>query len=45
VPETRAFRKDSRFQALVTRLGLMDYWKQYGSPDDCDLRGKTLVCR
>jgi hypothetical protein len=44
-PETRAFRQDSRFQAFVTRLGLIDYWKQYGPPDECDLRGETLVCR
>jgi serine/threonine-protein kinase len=44
-PETHAFRKDSRFQAFVTRLRLIDYWKQYGPPDDCDLHGETLVCR
>jgi TolB-like protein len=45
VPEARAFRTDSRFQAFVTRLQLIDYWKQYGPPDDCDLHGETLVCR
>jgi TolB-like protein len=43
--EMGAFRKDSRFQAFVTRLKLMDYWKQYGPPDECDLKGDTLVCR
>jgi tetratricopeptide (TPR) repeat protein len=44
-PEMRPFRRDVRFQQLVTRLKLIDYWKQYGSPDDCDLRGATLTCR
>jgi hypothetical protein len=29
---------------LVTRLGMMDYWKQYGPPDDCDLRDGRLTC-
>jgi tetratricopeptide (TPR) repeat protein len=44
-PEMRPFRRDARFQRLVTRLRLIDYWKQYGPPDDCDLHGDTLVCR
>jgi hypothetical protein len=43
-PEMRAFRQDPRFQALVTRLGLMEYWKQHGPPDDCDLKDGTLSC-
>lgn len=34
--EMAHFRQDPRFQAFVTRLGLMDYWKQHGPPDDCD---------
>ena len=45
VPEMRPFRQDPRFQAFVTRLGLMDYWKQYGPPDDCELSGGKLTCR
>jgi hypothetical protein len=45
LPEMRPFRRDARFQRLVTRLGLIDYWKQYGPPDDCDLHGDVLVCR
>jgi hypothetical protein len=45
LPEMRAFRRDSRFQAFVTRLNLMDYWKQYGPPDECDLRGDVLACQ
>jgi TolB-like protein len=44
-PEMRAFRKDPRFQAFATRLGLMDYWKEYGPPDDCDLQDGKLTCR
>jgi TolB-like protein len=45
-PEMHAFRRDPRFQAYVSRLGdLMAYWKQYGPPDDCDLKDGKLVCR
>jgi TolB-like protein len=44
VPEMRLFRKDSRFQAFVTRMNLIDYWKQNGPPDGCDLRDGTLTC-
>ena len=44
-PEMRPFREDSRFAALATRLGLMDYWKQYGPPDDCELRDGKLICQ
>ena len=40
----RAFRQDSRFQALATRLGLMEYWKRYGPPDSCDLKDGKLLC-
>ena len=44
-PEMRPFRRDPRFQQFVTRFKLIDYWKQYGPPDECDLRGDTLACR
>ncbi|HEY6456780.1 MAG TPA: winged helix-turn-helix domain-containing protein [Steroidobacteraceae bacterium] len=43
-PEMRAFRQDAGFQPLVTRLGLMEYWQQYGPPDDCDLKDGKLTC-
>ncbi|MCX7053411.1 MAG: hypothetical protein NTU56_04265, partial [Proteobacteria bacterium] len=33
--EGAAFRKDPRFSKLVERIGLVDYWKQYGYPDRC----------
>jgi len=36
------FRLDPRFQALVTRLGLMDYWKQFGPPDGYELTSGQL---
>jgi TolB-like protein/DNA-binding winged helix-turn-helix (wHTH) protein len=41
----RSFRQDSRFQQFVTRLNLIDYWKQYGPPDSCDLKDGKLACR
>lgn len=44
-PEVHPFRLDRRFQAFVTRLGLMEYWQQYGPPDDCDLKDRKLTCR
>jgi hypothetical protein len=44
LPEMRAFRQDPRFQQLVTRLGLMDYWRQFGPPDDCDIKDGKLIC-
>jgi TolB-like protein/tetratricopeptide (TPR) repeat protein len=45
LPEMRPFRQDARFQDFVTRLGLMEYWKQYGPPDNCDLKDGRLVCQ
>jgi len=44
-PEMRPFRKDRRFQRLVTRLNYIAYWKRYAPPDDCDLKDGKLVCR
>ena len=44
-PHMKAFRQDSRFHALVTRLGLMRYWEEYGPPDGCELRGGRLIFR
>jgi hypothetical protein len=45
MPEMRPFRADPRFQALVTRLKLFEYWRQYGPPDNCDVVGERLACR
>lgn len=44
IEEMRAFRRDSRFQAFVERLGLVEYWSQYGPPDNCELRNGKLIC-
>jgi hypothetical protein len=44
-PWLRPFHRDPRFQAFATRLGLMEYWQQYGPPDDCDLKDGKLTCR
>ncbi|HEY6457330.1 MAG TPA: winged helix-turn-helix domain-containing protein [Steroidobacteraceae bacterium] len=44
IPEMRTFRRDPRFQALVTRLGYMDVWQQSGPPDACNLKGGVLTC-
>jgi TolB-like protein len=43
-PEMRAFRRDPRFQAFVTRISLMEYFQQYGPPDDCELKNNKLTC-
>jgi TolB-like protein/Tfp pilus assembly protein PilF len=45
-PEARAMRKDPRFPTLVERLGLVDYWKQYGYPDGCvaGTGSRSVVC-
>ena len=43
-PEMRPFRRDPRFQAFVTHLKLFDYWKEYGPPDECELRDEMLAC-
>ncbi len=45
LPELLPFRQDPRFQDVVQRFSLIDYWKQYGPPDECDLEGDKLVCR
>jgi len=44
-PETQAVRRDPRFVALAERMRLVDYWKQYGPPDACDLEGEKVTCR
>lgn len=37
-----AFRAHPRFQELVSRMGLISYWQQYGPPDGFALRGDSL---
>ncbi len=43
-PEMATFRQDPRFAGLVTDLGLMDYWREYGWPDACQPTGDSLIC-
>lgn len=40
----RPFRRDPRFQTVVQRINLTEFWKQYGPPDDCELRDRALSC-
>jgi len=42
--EMDAFRRDTRFQAFVTRLGMLPYWEKYGAPDSCRLDAGRLTC-
>jgi DNA-binding winged helix-turn-helix (wHTH) protein/TolB-like protein/Tfp pilus assembly protein PilF len=44
MPEMRRFRQDPRFQQLVQRIGLMEYWQRAGNPDECRLEGQKLHC-
>jgi hypothetical protein len=39
------FRQDPRFAALVTELGMVDYWREYGWPDVCQPAGKSVICK
>ena len=45
LPELVPFRRDSRFQTIIRQLRFVDYWKTFGAPAGCDLRGETLVLR
>ena len=39
------FRQDPRFADLVTKIGLMEYWREYGWPDACKPVGDSLSCQ
>ncbi len=44
--EARSMRQDPRFGQLAERIGMLDYWKQYGFPDDCRSgNGAPIVCQ
>ncbi len=44
-PEGEALRRDPRFAKLAARIGMVDYWKQYGYPDGCRAGDDTpIVC-
>lgn len=44
MPEAAALRRLPDFAKLVEKIGLLDYWKQYGWPDDCRPVGDALQC-
>ncbi len=44
MPESAAFRRLPGFTDLAQKIGLMDYWKQYGWPDDCRPMGDGMQC-
>ena len=39
------FRQDPRFAALVTELGMVDYWREYGWPDVCQQADDSVSCK
>ena len=39
------FRQDPRFAALVTELGMVDYWREYGWPEVCQPSGDSVICK
>jgi hypothetical protein len=43
--ENRPLRVDPRFGELAERIGMVDYWKQYGYPDSCRAGSDSpIVC-
>ena len=44
LPEMGPFRRDTRFQTLVARPGLMRYWQRYGALDAGDLKNDKFSC-
>jgi TolB-like protein len=43
-PEGRAVRQHPRFGEIAREAGLIEYWKQYGMPDDCRFVDDRLRC-
>lgn len=41
----RPLRQDPRFVALMTELGLVDFWDEAGWPDMCARDAGRVVCR
>jgi TolB-like protein/Tfp pilus assembly protein PilF len=39
------FRQDPQFAALVTELGMVDYWREFGWPDVCQPAGDSVICK
>jgi adenylate cyclase len=43
-PEGRGVRLHPRFAEFAARTGLLEYWQQFGMPDDCRLLDDRLAC-
>lgn len=43
-PEGRGVRLHPSFAEFAARAGLLDYWQQFGMPDDCRLLDDRLAC-
>lgn len=39
------FRQDPRFAALVSELGMVDYWREFGWPHVCQPAGNSVLCK
>jgi TolB-like protein/tetratricopeptide (TPR) repeat protein len=44
-PEFTGLRNHPRFRAVARRIGLVDYWREYGWPDLCRPRADSFSCR
>ena len=44
MPEGAALRRLPGFPDLIEKVGLTNYWKQYGWPDDCRPVGESFQC-
>jgi TolB-like protein len=44
LPEAAPLRRLPRFGELAAAIGLVEYWKQYGWPDDCRPAGAAIQC-
>jgi TolB-like protein/tetratricopeptide (TPR) repeat protein len=44
-PQFTEIRNHTRFQHLATRIGLVDYWREWGWPDLCRAAGDGFTCR
>ena len=45
-PDSAAMRRSPKLGELAERIGVIDYWKQYGFPDQCrpGTDGAPIVC-
>jgi TolB-like protein len=44
-PQFTVLRNHPRFQQLARRMGLIDYWREWGWPDLCRPEGDGFTCR